>query len=113
MTFVSPRRKWGAEQGFQAPPRNSEQSHPQEQVNQIHRSCAEGLLSAMTRVRAQAGGAEDACGATSGGGPGSSGDHQSCVEGSLPDSGLGLRRGSRELPRPGAKDQGGGKQDSR
>lgn len=41
------------------------------------------------------------------------GDHQSCLEGWLPDSGLGLRRGLRELPRPGARDQGDGKQDSR
>lgn len=112
MTSVSPRRKWGAEQGFQGLPQFRAEP-PQEQVNQIHRNCAEGLLSAMTWVGAQAGGAEDARGAMSGGGPGSSGDHQSCVEGWLPDSGLGLRRGSRELPRPGAKDQGGGKQDSR
>lgn len=38
------------EQGFQGPPQFRAELDPKEQVNQTHRSCAEGLLSATTRV---------------------------------------------------------------
>lgn len=113
MTSVSPRRLWRVGQGFQGPPQFRAELDPKEQVNQTHRSCAEGLLSAMTRVGAQAGGAEDACGAMSGEAQAARGDHQSCLEGWLPDSGPGLCWGFRALPRPGAKGQGDGRQDSR
>lgn len=87
------------EQGFQGPPQFRAELDPKEQVNQTHRSCAEGLLSAMTWVGAQAGGAEDARGAMSGEAQAAPRDHQWCLEGWLPDSGLDLCGGFRDLPR--------------